>query len=167
MAQKKYSVNNRGIKSAQYEYGSAARQYETAPAYVPEKRTVDEEEKRIEKKRREAKARRNNRLTFMYTMILVVATATIFSICYQYLNVQSNVKNNAEELKRLQTELNTIKLENDVYEDKIEAGVDYDGIYKTAVEELGMQYPKRSQIVSYNSQISEYVKQYSDIPAAD
>ncbi|MGN0317637.1 MAG: hypothetical protein ACI4E1_06820 [Lachnospira sp.] len=167
MAQKKIRINN-GVKSMPaYEHGSAARNLAAEPAYVPERRTYEEEERRIEKKRRESRARRNNRLTFMYTMILVVATTAIFTICYQYLNMQSNVKNNAEELKRLQSELNTMKLENDAYEDKIEASVDYDNLYKIAVEELGMQYPKRSQIVSYDSQISEYVKQFGDIPAAE
>ena len=33
----------------------------------------------------------------------------------------------------------------------------------TAVNELGMVYPSRSQVIGYDSKESEYVKQYKDI----
>ena len=36
-------------------------------------------------------------------------------------------------------------------------------IYKVATEELGMVYPSCSQIVSYDSEDSEYVVQYKDV----
>jgi hypothetical protein len=32
------------------------------------------------------------------------------------------------------------------------------------VNELGMIYPDRNQVITYDSTISEYVKQYKDIP---
>lgn len=164
MTRKETGMSNRIGSRQVYEYGSAARQLTAQPLHTSPRRQYEDEERRIEKHRREARERRDNRLAFVYTMILVVTTAVIFSICYQYLNMQASVKNNAEELKSLQSELNTLKMENDEYEDRIEASVDYDELYRVAVEELGMQYPKRSQVVSYDSQVSEYVKQYSDIP---
>ena len=37
------------------------------------------------------------------------------------------------------------------------------GISDTAVNELGMVYPNRSQVINYDSKESEYVKQYKDI----
>ena len=38
-------------------------------------------------------------------------------------------------------------------------------IRRIAMEELGMVYPKRSQIVEYDAAESEYVKQYKNIPS--
>ena len=33
-----------------------------------------------------------------------------------------------------------------------------------AVNELGMVYPERDQVITYDAGVSEYVKQYHDIP---
>jgi hypothetical protein len=49
------------------------------------------------------------------------------------------------------------------HESEINAGIDYNAIYDTAVNELGMVYPSRSQVIGYDSKESEYVKQYKDI----
>ena len=43
-------------------------------------------------------------------------------------------------------------------------GQDYEQIYNTAVNELGMVYPERDQVITYDAGVSEYVKQYHDIP---
>ena len=48
-----------------------------------------------------------------------------------------------------------------------EADIDYDAIYDTAVNELGMVYPAKGQVIRYAAGESEYVKQYQNIPNAD
>lgn len=63
----------------------------------------------------------------------------------------------------LQNQLNSIKAENNSHEAEINASIDYNAIYDTAVNELGMVYPNRSQVINYDSKESEYVKQYKDI----
>ena len=50
---------------------------------------------------------------------------------------------------------------------KAEADIDYDAIYDTAVNELGMVYPAKGQVIRYAAGESEYVKQYQNIPNAD
>ena len=86
------------------------------------------------------------------------------NICLQYLNVQSQVKTNSTAVTRLQSELNELTNSNDELELEINAGIDYEQIYNTAVNELGMVYPERDQVITYDAGVSEYVKQYHDIP---
>lgn len=82
---------------------------------------------------------------------------TIFAICLQYLNVQSQVKTNSTAVTRLQSELNELTNSNDELELEINAGIDYEQIYNTAVNELGMVYPERDQVITYDAGVSEYV----------
>jgi hypothetical protein len=39
-----------------------------------------------------------------------------------------------------------------------------DDIYKVATRELGMVYSQNGQIIRYDKQEDDYVKQYSDVP---
>ena len=91
------------------------------------------------------------------------AATAVFAICYQYLNLQSDIKTNSTAVVELQNQLNSLKAENNSHESEINAGIDYNAIYDTAVNELGMVYPSRSQVIGYDSKESEYVKQYKDI----
>ena len=51
-------------------------------------------------------------------------------------------------------------------EEEINAGIDYNAIYDTAVNDLGMIYPGKGQVITYDSKESEYVKQFKDVPEA-
>ena len=57
--------------------------------------------------------------------------------------------------------------DNDALESDINASIDYNALYDTAVNELGMVYPGKDQVITYNSKESEYVKQYKDVPDAN
>ena len=108
---------------------------------------------------------RAHRANLLYTIVAVAVVAFMFGVCVQYLEIQANVKNAANDVARLEARLTQLTVKNDETKMEIEGSVDYDALLKTAVEELGMIYPKRSQIVEYDSTESEYVKQYKDIPS--
>lgn len=151
-------VNHR---TTEYQYGSAVRKLQTVPevhTYEHERR-IEEQERR--QRRREI--RRNNRVNLVYTTVLAICATAVFAICYQYLNLQSDIKTNSTAVVELQNQLNSLKAENNSHESEINAGIDYNAIYDTAVNELGMVYPGRSQVIGYDSKESEYVKQYKDI----
>lgn len=151
-------VNHR---TTEYQYGSAVRKLQTVPevhTYEHERR-IEEQERR--QRRREI--RRNNRVNLVYTTVLAICATAVFAICYQYLNLQSDIKTNSTAVVELQNQLNSHKAENNSHESEINAGIDYNAIYDTAVNELGMVYPSRSQVIGYDSKESEYVKQYKDI----
>ena len=157
------TVNNRINRYTGYQYGSAVRKLETAAPEVRPYNPARHEEQEQERRLRRREIRRNNRVNLIYTTVLVSCAAAVFAICYQYLNVQSAIKTNSQTVVELQNQLNSLKAENNSHESEINAGIDYDAIYDTAVNELGMVYPSRSQVVGYDSKESEYVKQYKDI----
>ena len=150
-------VNHR---TTEYQYGSAVRKLQSVPeihTYEHERRIEEQEQERRQRRR---EIRRNNRVNLVYTTVLAICATAVFAICYQYLNLQSDIKTNSTAVVELQNQLNS---ENNSHESEINAGIDYNAIYDTAVNELGMVYPSRSQVIGYDSKESEYVKQYKDI----
>lgn len=153
-------VNHR---TTEYQYGSAVRKLQSVPeihTYEHERRIEEQEQERRQRRR---EIRRNNRVNLVYTTVLAICATAVFAICYQYLNLQADIKANNATVVELQNQLNSIKAENNSHEAEINASIDYNAIYDTAVNELGMVYPNRSQVINYDSKESEYVKQYKDI----
>ena len=95
-----------------------------------------------------------------------IYASVVFFICYQYLNVQAAAKVNSDKIIELKSTLNSLKDNNDALEADINASIDYDAIYDTAVNDLGMIYPGKGQVITYDSKESEYVKQFKDVPEA-
>ena len=118
-----------------YVSGNTVKKLQVAGPYSNE--ALSREEYLEERNRRRAEERKNrriNRMNFLYTVAVVGVVTVIFTICYQYLNVQSTVKTNADEISKLQTQLTEITVENDQKEQQVNASINYDAIYKTAVE---------------------------------
>ena len=130
-------------------------------------RDEETEESREQRKARQKQIRRNNKINLMYTMVVASVAAVVFFICYQYLNVQAVAKANSDKIIELKSTLNSLKDDNDALESDINASIDYNALYNTAVNELGMVYPGKDQVITYNSKESEYVKQYKDVPDAN
>lgn len=170
MAQKRQNykrVQQNNTKSA-YVNGSAVKKlYVAQPVREPD---VEQEQREQQKRRRQNEQRkihRANKLNFLYTVGVSVIVAAIFGICIQYLNLQSTVKSNASEVAQLQAQLYSLQETNNETQEEINAGINLDKIYEAAVNELGMRYPNQSQVRLYESSVSEYVKQYQDIPEAE
>ena len=89
------------------------------------------------------------------------------STARQLNNVQAVAKANSDKIIELKSTLNSLKDDNDALESDINASIDYNALYNTAVNELGMVYPGKDQVITYNSKESEYVKQYKDVPDAN
>ncbi len=56
-----------------------------------------------------------------------------------------------QQLQGFRSELNELTNSNDELELEINAGIDYEQIYNTAVNELGMVYPERDQVITYDA----------------
>ncbi len=104
-----------------------------------------------------------NKINLMYTVVVATVASVVFFICYQYLNVQAAAKVNSDKIIELKSTLNSLKDNNDALEADINASIDYNAIYDTAVNELGMVYPGKGQVITYDSKESEYVKQFKDV----
>ena len=157
MARKSYGNTIKYEKRTGYVQGNTVRKLQVAEPYSNDPTSIEQLRK----------IRRANKMNFLYTVAVTAVVAVMFGLCYQYLNLQSEVKTNAAAVSDLEMQLNTLTSQNDEREAQAEADIDYDAIYDTAVNELGMVYPAKGQVIRYAAGESEYVKQYQNIPNAD
>ncbi len=98
-----------------------------------------------------------------YIIFLTFAMICTVSICIQYLMMRSQMTNMVKELSSLEITLNELKAENDDTENRIKGAVDLEEVKYRAMNELGMQYANEDQIVSYECEDTDYVRQLVDI----
>lgn len=98
---------------------------------------------------------------FLATALMVLVGALTY-----YLFLQSDITAYNKEIARLEKSLNEIKLDNDENYSRITSNVDLDKIRTTAIQELGMKYADEGQIITFNGEGSDYVKQTGAIPSA-
>ena len=157
----------KSAKRATYISGSAARQLAPKPEEDVRRRREKTQEERRQQRRRLEIRRRENKMNLIYLFAMAIIAAGIVAICYQLVSLQSEYKTNQTKLENLKEEYQELKSDNDDMEVNLDASIDYDEIYNTAVNELGMVYPDSSQVILYDSSESEYVKQYKDVPGSE
>lgn len=64
----------------------------------------------------------------------------------------------------LESQLAELKTENDDEYNRVVTSVDLEQIRDIAINELGMVYADQDQVILYDGEGSDYVKQYADIP---
>lgn len=141
-----------------YTHGSAARQQQ-----VPRERYKPAERQKILHQRRRNREKALH-MNLLYVLLLTAASVIAFSVCIQYLKVQSSVTARVHSIEGKEKELVQVKAKNDAAEARIHTYVDLDYIYKVATEELGMVYVNKNQIILYDRSESGYVHQNEDIP---
>ena len=63
----------------------------------------------------------------------------------------------------MEKQLTALTNENDAAYEAINTAFDLDYVYRVAVEELGMVYPKDNKVIKYKSSGTDYVRQYEDM----
>lgn len=95
-----------------------------------------------------------------YVLFLTFAMCVTGYFCMNYLTMTSEITNDLSKIASLEAEYNSIKAENDDYDNRINGAVDLENIKKRAMNDLGMQYAEDDQIVTYKSDDTDYVRQY-------
>ncbi len=112
-------------------------------------------------------ARRNReraaRMNPAWVLFLTVAMMATGAALIFYLRIQSDITNRVKNIAVLEAQYNTLKAENDDTESRIKGTVDLEDIKHRAMTELGMQYANENQIVLYETDDDDYVRQYIDI----
>ena len=103
-------------------------------------------------------------INFGSLLVLTVAIIATVYVCVDFLMVQNQVSNMNKQIVSLEKKISTLTKENDSAYAAINTAVDLDEIYRVAVEELGMVYPNKNEIITYQSGSADYVRQYEDIP---
>ena len=142
-------------RNEDYVYGNTARALRPVEVEAPREQKLSH------------RARRNRdraaHMSFGYVFFLTLAIVATGIGCLQYLKLQSEITNSVKRISALEIELNEIKDENDDTESRIKGTVGLEEIKKRAMNELGMQYATPEQIVKYESDDTDYVRQYIDI----
>lgn len=142
-----------------YLYGSTVRQLNA----VPERIERPGERQRVSSRTLENR-RRVAKMNIQYVAFLVVATVATLAICIGYLKLRCEVDGRASRIGRMETQLKDAKAENDATYNRIMKSVNLEEIRRIATEELHMVYANEGQVVFYDAEESDYVRQYEDIP---
>lgn len=131
------------------------------------KRAIEEEPR----KRISETTRKNREKAFSmnlgYVIFLAGALCIAGVILISYLQLQSDITYSVKKISTLENQLNSMKISNDEEYSRIMSSVDLETVKKIAIEELGMKYAGEGQIVTYSSEGSDYVRQYTDLPESN
>ena len=100
-----------------------------------------------------------------YVLFLTAAAVVTLFIAINYLKLQAESTSLRSQLTALESEYSTLKLQNDEEYHRALSSVDLEYVRDTAINKLGMVYASSGQVVTYNDQDGDYVRQYEDVPA--
>lgn len=139
-----------------YVQGNTARKLEALPQIEQPHRRVSELTHR-----NRARARRMN---IGYVLFLAVAMVAAGMILTMYLSLQSDITNSIKNISRQEKDLNDLRLDNDENYSRITSSINLDEVKRIAIQELGMGYAQEGQIITFNGDSSDYVRQTGEIP---
>jgi len=102
-----------------------------------------------------------------YIGFLVRCTLIAFIAGAAYLWQIGQVNTIKQEISTLETDVADMKSTNDEMESNMNSSIDVESIRRQAIDELGMVYANQGQIITYDYEESEYVRQYEAIPASN
>ena len=136
---------------------------------------VVENPKRDQKKRqaqrpkvhRSPRREKVNYLSIGYTLFLAAASVLALWVCVGYLQLQADNTARMKNIAALEAQLSDRKEENDDEYNRVTSSVDLEKVRDIAINELGMVYAQEDQVILYDGQGSDYVRQYEEIPQED
>lgn len=115
--------------------------------------------KQTRRNREKAKFLSPGQIVFLFASICLVGV-----VLYGYLTLQSANTAAAAEVAALQSQLNTMKLDNEEEYSRIMSSVNMEEIKVRAIEQLGMQYAQEGQVIEVPCATDDYVRQYQSMP---
>ena len=153
------SANNAYRRTNQmYVQGNTARKLQAVPSQY-ERTTIKKDNRAVQKNRDKAL-----HMNVGYVLFLVAAMMMAGLMLTWYLTLQSDITNSIKNVARLESELNSLKLDNDERYSGINSDINLEEVRRVAIQELGMQYAREGQIITYNGEDNDYVRQTGDIP---
>ena len=151
-----------GQHNTTYIDGNVVRHIQAVPVREPQQRQRQSTQTRINTRRTREKALH---ITMSYVVFLTAAAIVTVVLCVNYLQLQAQGTSYRQQIASLESTLSTAKTANDnAYEEAI-TSVNMDEVKNIAVNELGMEYANKGQVVFYSSQEGDYIKQYAEVPA--
>lgn len=147
-------------KKMYYVDGNNARRLMPAPEREYEERPEIERRKKVRKREKTAKAIQVSRGIDFLTMVFLAAvmTLTVFA-CFRYLELLSGNKQLDKEILANQEQYNRLVDKNNSTAMEFDKPIDFDLVYEIAVGEYGMVFPNNNQVITFDKQIHEYMRQ--------
>ncbi len=92
-------------------------------------------------------------------LTMTAAFLLLGAIVLRYVSLQSDITQLRTNIQSLESEVNDLTTSNDEYLSRIEASVDLEEVREVAIMDLGMVYATEDQIITYDSQIDDYMEQ--------
>lgn len=114
-------------------------------------------------KREISHAARKNRdkarhMNLGYLVFLLAALCACVFILANYIQMQADLTNKVKAISGLESELNTLKMNNDENYNRITSSIDLEEIKRIAIGELGMVYAQEGQIITYQNEGNDYMR---------
>ena len=143
--------------ATRYVYGNTIRRVADP---VRERRPYHVQEPQQKKKR--------HHMSLGYLLFLSLAVILMVMTLAWYISLQSQITNSVKNIATLESQLNTLKQENDEAYNRANGNLDLDEIKRIAIQEYGMTYATEGQIISYSDGGgNDYVRQVAPIPSAN
>lgn len=139
-----------------YQYGNTAEKYHEYR--IKMEQPLEEVDPVVRKNQQRAM-----HMNLPYVLFLCVAFVAVATSAIMMIRAQENLKESVNSVSKLRNEYVTMKADNDATYDRIVNSVDFTEVKRIATEQLGMHYAAEGQIISYSSDMDDYVRQYKDI----
>ena len=112
--------------------------------------------------------KKRHHMSLGYLLFLSMAVVLMGLTLTWYISLQSQITGSVKNIATLQSQLNTLKQENDEAYNRANGNVDLDEVKRIAIQEYGMTYATEGQIVTYSDGGgNDYVRQIAPIPTSD
>lgn len=141
-----------------YVEGNTARQLELLPDL-----TEEQDERRVPRNTIRKNREKASHMNPAYVLFLTVASVVTFMVCFHYIQLRSQITAHMKGIAALETELSDLKIENDAELSRVNNSIDLEEIKRIAMEELGMVYASKDQVIMYQDKDAEYFRQYESV----
>ncbi len=135
-----------------YVNGNAVRKSEVRRR--PEEAPVRQVQPAVRKNREKAR-----RMSAGYVIFLAAAMCAVAFILVNYVQLQAELTSRIRQVSTKESELNSLKSENDEEYNRIINSINLEEIKRIAIGELGMIYAQEGQIVPYSNKNNDYMRQ--------
>ena len=137
-----------------YVYGNTVRRLE--PGW--------EEERPVKKPHHEVRKNRDkaHHMSAGYVLFLTVALCAAAWILVNYVQLRAELTSLTESVAGKQSQLKYLKVSNDENYNRIVSGIDLEEIKRIALGELGMIYAQEGQIIEYENDVRDYMRQVTE-----
>lgn len=154
------TMRKTAYRNSVYVQGNTARKLNALPQIEQPVRRVDEKTARRTHRNR-ARALRMNVGNVLFLSVAMLAAGMILTM---YLSLQSDITNSIKNISKQEKLLNDLRLDNDENYSRITSSVNLEEVKRIAIQELGMGYAVEGQIITFNGESSDYVRQTGELP---